>query len=189
MFSLWGHKTSICEIVTVVLLFTYLFCVLERKRIITLGNMWGSHLPVRYQKSNLDWLKPEKGFVDTRWEEASWTTSLGGVEMSAGSQWGGPREEASDSVGQEAYPFLTVFIHLVMPGLICSMCGLVPWAGIEPGPPALGAQNLSHWHQWSPRRFILEYLREEETPHLWFYFISVCFFFFQALSFLFCTNV
>lgn len=84
MFSLWGHKTSICEIVTVVLLFTYLFYVLERKRIITLGNMSGSHLPIRCQKSSLDWLKPEKGFVDdARWEKASWTTNLGSVEIRA----------------------------------------------------------------------------------------------------------
>ena len=25
------------------------------------------------------------------------------------------------------------------------MWGLVPWPGIKPGPPALGAQSLSHW--------------------------------------------
>lgn len=71
--------------------------------------MWGSHLPIRYQKSNLDWLKLEKVFVDTRWEEASWTTNLGSVEISAGSQWDGSREE-SNSVGQEVYPFLKLFI-------------------------------------------------------------------------------
>ena len=27
----------------------------------------------------------------------------------------------------------------------CSMWGLVPWAGIELGPPAVGARSLSHW--------------------------------------------
>ena len=27
----------------------------------------------------------------------------------------------------------------------CSMWDLVPWPEIEPGPPALGPQNLSHW--------------------------------------------
>ena len=27
----------------------------------------------------------------------------------------------------------------------CSTCGLVPQPGIEPGPPLLGAQGLSHW--------------------------------------------
>ena len=32
-----------------------------------------------------------------------------------------------------------------MVGLSCHMWDLVPWQGIEPGPPALGAQNLSHW--------------------------------------------
>ena len=29
--------------------------------------------------------------------------------------------------------------------LSCIMCDLVPWPGIEPGPPALGAWSLSHW--------------------------------------------
>lgn len=110
MCSLWGHKTSKCEIITVVLLFTYLFYILERKRITTLGNMWGAHLPIRYQKSNWDWLKPEKGFVDIRWEEASWTTSLGSIQISAGAQWDGSRGEESNSVGQEVCPFLKVFI-------------------------------------------------------------------------------
>ena len=27
----------------------------------------------------------------------------------------------------------------------CGMWDLVPWPGIEPGPPALGARSLSHW--------------------------------------------
>ena len=30
-------------------------------------------------------------------------------------------------------------------GLSCSMWNQVPWPGIEPGPLALWAQNLSHW--------------------------------------------
>ena len=29
--------------------------------------------------------------------------------------------------------------------LSCGMWDLVPWAGIEPEPPALGEQSLSHW--------------------------------------------
>ena len=29
--------------------------------------------------------------------------------------------------------------------LSCSVWDLVPWPGIEPGPPALGAWSLSHW--------------------------------------------
>ena len=32
-----------------------------------------------------------------------------------------------------------------MPGFSCCMWHLVPWPGIEPRPPALGAQNLRHW--------------------------------------------
>ena len=29
--------------------------------------------------------------------------------------------------------------------LSCGLWGLVPWLGIEPTPPALGTQSLSHW--------------------------------------------
>ena len=43
-------------------------------------------------------------------------------------------------------------IYLAVPGLGCAMWTLsdgmqhlVPWPGIEPRPPALGAQSLSHW--------------------------------------------
>ena len=43
-------------------------------------------------------------------------------------------------------------IYLAAPGLLCgiqalscSMWDLVPWAGIEPGLPALGAQSLNRW--------------------------------------------
>ena len=36
---------------------------------------------------------------------------------------------------------LILFIYLAAPGLICSMWDLVPLPGIEPGPPALGAQS------------------------------------------------
>ena len=38
-----------------------------------------------------------------------------------------------------------LFIYLMVPGLSCSMCDLVPWSGVEPRPPALGVQSLSHW--------------------------------------------
>ena len=34
---------------------------------------------------------------------------------------------------------------MAVPGLSCGLWGLVPWPGIEPGPPALGAWSLSHW--------------------------------------------
>ena len=36
-----------------------------------------------------------------------------------------------------------MFTYLAVPGPSCSMWGLVPWPGIAPGPPALGAQSLS----------------------------------------------
>ena len=44
------------------------------------------------------------------------------------------------------------YIYLAAPGLSCSMrtlshamWDLVPWPGIEPGPPTLGVPSLSHW--------------------------------------------
>ena len=44
------------------------------------------------------------------------------------------------------------FIYLALLSLGCGMqtisCGvwdLVPWSKIEPGPPVLGSQSLSHW--------------------------------------------
>ena len=38
-----------------------------------------------------------------------------------------------------------LFIYLAPQDLSCGMQDLVPQPGIEPGPPALGAQSLSHW--------------------------------------------
>ena len=43
------------------------------------------------------------------------------------------------------YLLFLIFIYLRAAGLSCSMWDLVPWPGIEPGTPALGTQNLSHW--------------------------------------------
>ena len=36
-------------------------------------------------------------------------------------------------------------VFVVACELSCSMWNLVPWPGIEPRPPALGAQSLGHW--------------------------------------------
>ena len=41
--------------------------------------------------------------------------------------------------------FIYLFIYLAASGLSCSMWDLVPQPGMEPGPPALGAQSLSLW--------------------------------------------
>ena len=38
------------------------------------------------------------------------------------------------------YIYIYFIIYLAVPDLSCSTCGLVPWPGIEPGPPALGVQ-------------------------------------------------
>ena len=40
--------------------------------------------------------------------------------------------------------FSKLFLYLVALGLSCSTWDLVPWPEMEPGPPASGAQNLSH---------------------------------------------
>ena len=37
----------------------------------------------------------------------------------------------------------------------CGMWDLVPWPGIEPRPPALGAQSLSHWTTMSLNKIFL----------------------------------
>ena len=42
--------------------------------------------------------------------------------------------------------FLFCFCFLTVLGLSCGMWDLVSQSGIEPGPPALGAQSLSHWN-------------------------------------------
>lgn len=42
------------------------------------------------------------------------------------------------------------FIHLPVLGLGCSMGDLVPWGGIELGPPELGVQSVSHWTTGPP---------------------------------------
>ena len=57
----------------------------------------------------------------------------------------------SQYVGRSKYFFILVFIWLCqvlsynMPTLTCGKQGLVTPPGIEPGPPALGTQSLSHW--------------------------------------------
>ena len=41
--------------------------------------------------------------------------------------------------------YLFLFIYLAVLGLSCGMQDLVPWPGIEPGPPVLGLWSLRHW--------------------------------------------
>ena len=43
------------------------------------------------------------------------------------------------------FKYLFIFSYLVAMGFLCGMWDLVPWAGIEPRSPALGAQCLIHW--------------------------------------------
>ena len=40
--------------------------------------------------------------------------------------------------------FFYNYFYLAALDLSCSMWDLVPWLGIEPGPPALGAQRIRH---------------------------------------------
>ena len=46
--------------------------------------------------------------------------------------------------------------------LSCGMWDLVPRPGIEPGPPALGAQSLSHWTTREVPK--INFLKQEITP-------------------------
>ena len=72
--------------------------------------------------------------------------------------------------------YLFIFIYLPEPGLSCVMWCSVPWPGIEPGPPAWGMWNLSHW-------------TTREVPSFYFilFFFNFCdfFFFFLILYFYF----
>ena len=40
---------------------------------------------------------------------------------------------------------VSLFAYLAVLGLSGGMWDLVPWPGIEPGHPALEAQNFNHW--------------------------------------------
>ena len=58
----------------------------------------------------------------------------------------------------------------------CDMQGLLPWPGIEPGPPALGAQSLS---QWTTKFTSPDFLQRRwgarprgPPSHHWFLFLS-----------------
>ena len=66
--------------------------------------------------------------------------------------------------------FQKTFIYFTAVGLSCSMWGLVPWPGIKPGPPALGARSPQPLdHQGSPRN-TLNSLTGHSSYHL-----KVCF--------------
>ena len=102
------------------------------------------------------------------------------------------REARVAIVGDECFGFFLIFIYLAAPGLIghtrdlrfgvrdlfsCGMqalsCGvwdLVPWPGIKPRPPALGARSLNHWTTrevpgWVVYDFVQEPLRLSQ--YLW----------------------
>ena len=90
------------------------------------------------------------------------------------------------NISRILYLFFKIFIYLAAPGLAaalgifsfccrtpnfylqqadswCSLWRLVPRPGIEPGPLALGAQNLSHWttrevlHMYFKRMYIIPF--------------------------------
>ena len=55
------------------------------------------------------------------------------------------------------YIYILIFFYLSVPGLVY-MWDLVPWPGIEPQPPVLGAWSLSHWttREVPPCKYILK---------------------------------
>ena len=52
---------------------------------------------------------------------------------------------APDNYHFPSFFFFLIFIYLAVLGLSCGMWDPVPWSGVEPRPPALGARSLSHW--------------------------------------------
>ena len=55
----------------------------------------------------------------------------------------------------------------------CNIWDLVPWPRIEPGPPALGAQSLSHWTTTEVPIISKLYVRWQYFIHLSTYWITV----------------
>ena len=55
-----------------------------------------------------------------------------------------------------------------MPDLSCSVWDLVPWPGIEPGPPALDAWSVSHWiAREVPDLIIISFSVKKRNVILW----------------------
>ena len=78
--------------------------------------------------------------------------------------------------------FLFIWLHRVLIvthgifGLHCSMWDLVPWPGMEPKPPALGARSLSHWITRKVFRIIFNsFIIFNHTEDLIFYHLIFCF--------------
>ena len=63
--------------------------------------------------------------------------------------------------------YLFIWLHWVLVAacnLQCSMRDLVPWPGIEPRPPALGAQSLCHWTTREvPRQLFLKMTQKAQA--------------------------
>ena len=59
--------------------------------------------------------------------------------------------DANSSVVKNDYskanknPVYTLFIYLATVGLSCSVSDLLPWPGVQSGPPELGGHSLSYW--------------------------------------------
>ena len=66
-----------------------------------------------------------------------------------------------------------VFIYLTAPDLSCGMWDLAPCPGIEPRPPALGAQSLSHWTTREVPKFIFLHM---DTDIILFTFLLFIYF-------------
>ena len=55
-----------------------------------------------------------------------------------------PSPQAHERIYRASFQKYLFFTYLAMLGLSCGMWDLVPWPGIEPESPALGAWSLSH---------------------------------------------
>ena len=91
--------------------------------------LWELHIVTSFQR--------KRGKVTLQWKNLTHTKSA---------RWWRPISTRINKV-DSTYPFLKKeFSYFLLFCPHCSACGiLVPWPGIKPMPPELGAQCLNHW--------------------------------------------
>lgn len=98
-----------------------------------------------------------------------------GLVLPAKNEWGNKRSVANDREGMQWKSnkmFISIFFffsfkcRLTVPDVSWGMQDLVPWAGIDSRPPALGVWNLS---QWTTRQVLISIIlmKMETAPVFW----------------------
>ena len=145
---------------------------------------------IRLQRAGRDWsdlacnedqseLGPERALGERSWGRSVFRCSLSGLEWET---LVCIRDQQADqkSFFSHLYCILVatqgIFdLRCSMRTLTCKIRGLIPWPGMEPGPPTLGAWSLSHWAtREAPRSWALNTLGLPNPPNLcrcpaWFY--------------------